>query len=139
MPKNGLYCIVGIATLLCMAYTAVQAAGINYEKVTIKEIMDGNSSSLGKAVQIEGMIEKECPGRGCWIVVNDSTGSLLVDLKPNNFTMPLDLVGSTANVYGNVTVVGEKKKLTFEPGTPYIIGKKVEISGEFKSPLVVTG
>lgn len=139
MPKNRLYCIVGIAILLCMAYTAVQAAGINYEKVTIKEIMDGNSSYLGKAVQIEGTIEKECPGRGCWLVVNDGTGSLLVDLKPNNFTMPLELVGSTAIVYGNVTIVGEKKKLTFEPGTPYIIGKKVEISGEFKSPLVVTG
>jgi hypothetical protein len=29
--------------------------------------------------------------------------------------------------------------LTFEPGTPYIIGKKVEIAGDFKSPLVVTG
>lgn len=139
MPKNGLYRIVGIAILLCMACTAVQAAGINYEKVTIKEIVDVSTPYLGKAVQIEGTIEKECPGRGCWLVVNDGTGSLLVDLKPNNFTMPLNLVGSTAKVYGNVTVVGEKKKLTFEPGTPYIIGKKVEIFGEFKSPLVVTG
>jgi hypothetical protein len=139
MPKNGLYWIMGIAIILCMACTAVQATGINYELVTIKEITDASSQYLGKAVQIEGSIEKECPARGCWLVVNDGTGSLLVDLKPNNFTMPLNLVGSTAKVYGNVTVVGEKKKLTFEPGTPYIIGKKVEISGEFKSPLVVTG
>ena len=139
MLKNGLIWIVGIAILLCMACTAVQAAGINYEKTTIKEIMDGSSPYLVKAVQIEGTIEKECPGRGCWLVVNDGTGSLLVDLKPNNFTMPMNLVGSTVKVYGNVTVVGERKKLTFEPGTPYIIGKKVEISGEFKSPLVVTG
>jgi len=139
MLKNRLYWMVGIAVLLCMACTAVQAAGVDYEKATIKEIMDGSSPYLGKAVQIEGTIEKECPGRGCWLVVNDGTGSLLVDLKPNNFTMPLSLVGSTAKVYGNVTVVGEKKKLTFEPGTPYVIGKKVEISGEFKSPLVVTG
>lgn len=139
MPKNGLYLIVGIAILLCMACIAVQAAGIDYEKATISEIMEGSSPYQGKAVQIEGSIDKECPGRGCWLVINDGTGSLLVDLKPNNFTMPLNLVGNIAKVYGNVTVVGEKKKLTFEPGTPYIIGKKVEISGEFKSPLVVTG
>ena len=139
MSKSGLYWIAGIAILLCMACATVQAASINYEKVTIKEIMDASSPFLGKAVQIEGKIDKECPGRGCWLVVNDGTGSLLVDLKPNGFTMPLNLVGNTAKVYGNVTVVGDKKMLTFEPGTPYIIGKKVEISGEFNSPLVVTG
>ncbi len=79
MQKNGLYWITGIAILLCMACAAVQAADINYEKVTIKEIMDGNSLSSGRAVQIEGTIEKECPARGCWLVVNDGTGSLLVD------------------------------------------------------------
>ena len=139
MSKSGIYWVAGIAVLLCMASATVQAAGINYETATIKEIMDVGSPFSGKAVQIEGKIDKECPGRGCWFVVNDGTGSLLVDLKPNNFTMPLNLVGNTAKVYGNVTVVGDKKMLTFEPGTPYIIGKKVEISGEFNSPLVVTG
>ena len=56
-------------------------------------------------------------------MVNDGTGSLLVDLKPNSFTMPLNLVGNTAKVYGNVTVVGDKKMLTFEPGTPYITAR----------------
>ena len=66
MQKNGLYWITGIAILLCMACAAVQAADINYELVTIKEIMDGNSLSSGRAVQIEGTIEKECPARGCW-------------------------------------------------------------------------
>ena len=139
MSNNGLYWFAGIAILLCMACATVHATSINYEKVTIKEIMDGSSSLLGKAVQIEGKIDKECPGRGCWLVVNDGTGSLFIDLKPNSFTMPLNLVGNTAKVYGNVTVVGDKKMLTFEPGTPYIIGKRVEISGEFNSPLVVTG
>ena len=79
-----------------MACAAVQAADINYEKVTIKEIMDGNSLSSGRAVQIEGMIEKECPARVCWLVVNNGTGNLLVDLKPNSFTMPLNLVGNTS-------------------------------------------
>jgi hypothetical protein len=94
---------------------------------------------MDKAVQIEGKIIKECPGRGCWMVLDDGTGNVLVDLKPNNFTMPLNLVGNMAKAYGTVTVVKGTKKLTFEPGTPYVIGKRVEVSGEFTSPLVVTG
>ena len=77
--------------------------------------------------------------RGCWITVDDGSGTILVDLKPNNFTIPLNQVGNTALVYGNVTLVEGRKKLTFEPGSPYIIGKKVEISGEIRQPLVSTG
>ena len=57
MQKNGLYWITGIAILLCVACAAVQAADINYEKVTIKEIMDWNgkdtfSLSLGEKLKI---------------------------------------------------------------------------------------
>jgi len=138
MFKKQFGLIVGFVIILCMGCMAVQAA-IDYESVTIKEIQEGNSSFIGKAVEIEGDIVKECPGRGCWFVLDDGTGSLLVDLKPNNFTIPLNLAGSKAKVYGNVTAVGKKKLLTFDPGTPYVIGKKVELTGEFKSPLVATG
>lgn len=77
--------------------------------------------------------------RGCWIIVDDGSGAILVDLEPNNFTIPLNQVGNTAQVYGNVTLVEGKKKLKFVPGSPYIIGKKVEISGEIKQLLVLTG
>ena len=138
MIKKQFGWIVGFAILVCMACMAVQAA-VNYEQVTIKEIQDGNSTFIGKAVEIEGKIIKECPSRGCWFVLDDGTGTMLVDLKPNNFTIPMNLEGITAKVYGNVTVVGEKKKLTFDPGTPYVIGKKVELTGEFNSPLISTG
>lgn len=139
MPRKVLHWMLGFAVFLLMACAAVQAADTNYEKVSIKDVLDGGSSFMDKAVQIEGKIIKECPGRGCWMVLDDGTGNLLVDLKPNNFTMPLNLVGNMAKAYGTVTVVKGTKKLTFEPGTPYVIGKKVEISGEFTSPLVVTG
>lgn len=139
MPRKVLHWMLGFAVLLLMACAAVQAADTNYEKVSIKDVLDGGSSFIDKTVQIEGKIIKECPGRGCWMVLDDGTGNLLVDLKPNNFTMPLNLVGNMAKAYGTVTVVKGTKKLTFEPGTPYVIGKKVEISGEFTSPLVVTG
>ncbi len=138
MSKKQLGLIVGFVIILCMACMAVQAA-IDYESVTIKAIQDGNKTFIGKPVAIEGKIVKECQGRGCWFVLDDGTGSLLVDLKPNNFTIPLNLTGSMAKVYGNVTAVGKKKLLTFDPGTPYVIGKKVELTGEFKSPLVATG
>jgi uncharacterized protein YdeI (BOF family) len=139
MQKEHLHRMTVIAAILCMTSVAVQAAGIVYDETTIKEITDGNSTFLGKAVEVEGNITQECPGRGCWFILDDGTGSILVDLKPNNFTMPMNLDGSWAKVYGNVSAVAGKKRLTFEPGSPYIIGKKVEITGEFKSPLVVQG
>lgn len=139
MPRKELYWIFGFAAFLFMTCVAVQAVDVSYETGSIKDILEGGSAYMDKAVQVEGKIIKECPGRGCWFVLDDGTGSLLIDLKPNNFTMPLNLVGSMAKAYGCVSVVKDKKMLTFEPGTPYIIGKKVEITGEFTSPLVVTG
>jgi hypothetical protein len=117
----------------------VQAADNGYEKVAVKDILNKSTDYLGKGVTIEGKITQECPMRGCWITVDDGTGVVLADLNPNNFTIPLNQIGNTAKVYGNVTLVGKKKLLTFEPGSPYIIGKRVEITGDIKQPLVSTG
>jgi hypothetical protein len=155
MIKKVFYGIIGFAVLLSLAVMTVQAADSTgpmgsstmssssatngYEKVAIKDILNKSSDYLGKGVTVEGKITQECPMRGCWITVDDGTGILLVDLYPNNFTIPLNQVGNTAKVYGNVTLVGETKKLSFEPGSPYIIGKKVEITGDIKQPLVSTG
>jgi hypothetical protein len=149
MIKKAFYGIIGFAVLLSIAVMAVQAADKmdmtvqpsdnGHEKVAIKDILNKSTDYLGKGVTIEGKITKECPMRGCWITVDDGTGVLLVDLSPNNFTIPLNQIGNTAKVYGNVTLVGKTKKLTFEPGSPYIIGKKVEITGDIKQPLVSTG
>jgi hypothetical protein len=155
MIKKVFYGIIGFAVLLSLAVMTVQAADSTgpmgssamssssatngYEKVAIKDILNKSSDYLGKGVTVEGKITQECPMRGCWITVDDGTGTLLVDLYPNNFTIPLNQVGNTAKVYGNVTLVGETKKLSFVPGSPYIIGKKVEITGDIKQPLVSTG
>lgn len=139
MKGRTLLLTLGLAIFLCMACIVVQASEDDYERVTVKEVMEGNSTFMGRAVELEGTIAKECPSRGCWLVLDDGTGSILVDLKPNNFTMPLNMTGKAARVLGNVTAVGEKRKLTFDPGTPYVIGKRVEISGEFDGPLVSTG
>jgi hypothetical protein len=137
--KNSLYWIVGSAILLCLVCAAVQAAQSDYENLTIKEILNKSTAYSGKGVSIEGNITSECPMRGCKVTINDTTGDLLVDLAPNNFTIPLNLVGHKAKVYGNVTIADNSTKLSVEPGNPYIIGKRVEISGEFQSPLVSTG
>jgi hypothetical protein len=152
MINKVFYGIIGFAVLLSLAVMTVEAAGPmgsstmssssatnGYEKVAIKDILNKSSDYLGKGVTIEGKITQECPMRGCWITVDDGTGILLVELSPNGFTIPLNQVGNTAKVYGNVTLVGKTKLLTFEPGSPYIIGKKVEITGDIKQPLVSTG
>lgn len=139
MKKRGLYGIIGFVILLSLTAIAVQAADDGYEKVAIKDILNQSSDYLGKRVTIEGNITKECGMRGCWFTVEDGSGVLLVDLESNNFTIPLGQVGNNAKVYGNVTLVKGEKKLTFEPGSPYIIGKKVEITGDIKQPLVSTG
>jgi hypothetical protein len=139
MTLKVLYGIVGLFVLLSLAVMAVSASDSGHESVAIKDILNRSSEYLGKGVTIEGNITHECGMRGCWITVDDGTGVLLVDLKPNNFTIPLNQVGNNAKVYGNVTLVEGKKKLTFEPGSPYVTGKKVEITGDIKQPLVSTG
>lgn len=149
MIKKAFYGIIGSAVLLSIAVMAVQASDKmdmtvqasdnGYEKVAIKDILNKSTDYLGKGVTIEGKITQECPMRGCWITVDDGSGVLLVDLSANNFTIPLNQIGNTAKVYGNMTLVGKKKLLTFEPGSPYIIGKRVEITGDIKQPLVSTG
>ncbi len=139
MIKKTLYGILGLAILFSLAAITVHAADDGYEKATNKDILNNSSGYLGKGITIEGQITQECGMRGCWITVDDGTGVLLVDLKPNNFTIPLNQIGNHVKVYGNVSLVEGKKKLTFEPGSPYIIGKKVEITGDVKQPLVSTG
>jgi len=139
MPKRQFWWMVGFAVLLCMACMAVDAA-IDYESVTIKEILDGNSTFMGKAVAIEGTIAKECQGRGCWFLLDDGNASIFVDLKANNFTIPLNVTGSKAKVYGNVSALEDKKLvLKLDIGDPYVIAKKVELTGEFNSPLIFKG
>lgn len=139
MIKKTLYGMLGFAILLSLAVMTVHAADDGYLKLTNKDILNNSASYLGKGVTIEGKITQECGMRGCWITVDDGTGVLLVDLKPNNFTIPLNQVGNHVIVYGNVSLVEGKKKLTFEPGSPFIIGKKVELSGDIKQPLISTG
>jgi len=131
--------ISGLILLLSLAIIAVQAADDGNAKVANKDILNNSSSYVGKEIVIEGKITQECGMRGCWITVDDGTGVLLADFAPNNFTIPLNQVGDHVVVYGTVELVEGKKFLTFEPGSPFIVGKKVELTGDIKQPLISTG
>ena len=117
--------ITGSLLLLLLTSLAMQtvlakdeAAELKTEKVKISEILENETAYHGKMVVVEGKIELEC-GAGCWFVLNDGTGSIYVDILPNNFAIP-QKSGEDARVYGEVTL---------KNGEPQIIGKIVKIGG----------
>ena len=118
--------ITGSLLLLLLTSLATQTvlardepAELKAEDVKISEILENETSYHAKMVVIEGKIELEC-GAGCWFVLNDGTGSIYVDILPNNFAIP-QKSGEDARVYGEVTL---------KNGDPQIIGKMVLIGGE---------
>ena len=121
-----LYVITGsllFILLTSLVLQTVQAkdepAELKQEEVKILDILENETAYHGKMVVVEGKIELEC-GAGCWFVLNDGTGSIYVDILPNNFAIP-QKSGEDARVYG---------KVTLKNGEPQIIGKMVKISGE---------
>jgi len=118
--------ITGSLLLLLLTSLAMQTvlakdepAELKTEEVKISEILENETAYHGKMVVVEGKIELEC-GAGCWFVLNDGTGSIYVDILPNNFAIP-QKSGEDARVYGEVTL---------KNGDPQIIGKMVKIGGE---------
>ena len=118
--------ITGSLILLLLTSLAMQTvlaknepAELKAEEVKISEILENETAYHGKMVVVVGKIELEC-GAGCWFVLDDKTGSIYVDILPNNFAIP-QKSGEDAKVYGEVTL---------KNGDPQIIGKMVEIGGE---------
>lgn len=118
--------ITGSLLLLLLTSLAMQTvlakdepAELKTEEVKISEILENETAYHGKMVVVDGKIELEC-GAGCWFILNDGTGSIYVDILPNNFAIP-QKSGEDASVYGEVTL---------KNGDPQIIGKTVLISGE---------
>jgi hypothetical protein len=118
--------LTGSLLLLLLTSLAVQTvlakeepAELKAEGVKISDIFENETAYHGKMVVVEGKIELEC-GAGCWFVLNDGTGSIYVNILPNNFAIP-QKSSEDARVYGEVTL---------KNGDPQIIGKMVKISGE---------
>ena len=117
--------ITGSLLLLLLTSLAMQIvlaqdepAELKADEVKISEILENETAYHGEMVVVEGKIELEC-GAGCWFVLNDGTGSIYVDILPNNFAIP-QKSGEDARVYGEVTL---------KNGEPQIIGKMVLIGG----------
>jgi len=118
--------ITGSLLLLLLISLAMQTvlakdepAELKAEEVKISEILENETTYHERMVVVDGKIELEC-GAGCWFVLNDGTGSIYVDILPNNFAIP-QKSGEDARVYGEVTL---------KNGEPQIIGKMVLIGGE---------
>jgi uncharacterized protein YdeI (BOF family) len=116
---GSLLLMILLASLVLQTVQAKEVpAELKTEEVNISDILENETAYHGKMVVVEGKIELEC-GAGCWFVLNDGTGSIYVDILPNNFAIP-QKSGEDARVYGEVTL---------KNGEPQIIGKMVLIGG----------
>jgi uncharacterized protein YdeI (BOF family) len=82
--------------------------------VKIADIVRDPAAWNGTAVAVQGKIAAEC-GSGCWFILDDGTGTLYVDLAPNNFAVP-QISGTTVVVHGTIGV---------KNGDPTLIATKV--------------
>jgi uncharacterized protein YdeI (BOF family) len=116
---TGYLLLILLASLVLQVSAKDEPAELQQEVAKISDILENETAYHGKMVVIEGKIELEC-GAGCWFVLNDGTGSIYVDILPNNFAIP-QRSGEDARVYGEATL---------KNGEPQIIGKTVLIGGE---------
>lgn len=117
---TGSLLLVIMASALWLAQASDdEPAELDQEETRISDIQENATAYNGSMVVIEGAIELECAA-GCWFIVNDGTGSIFVDILPNNFVIPQES-GEDAKVYGEVTIKNNESQ---------IIGKIVKIGGE---------
>ena len=108
---TGYLLLILLASLVLQVSALDEPAELQQEEIKISDILENETAYHGKMVVIEGNIELEC-GAGCWFVLNDGTGSIYVDILPNNFAIP-QRSGEDARVYGEATL---------KNGEPQIIG-----------------
>ncbi|NYT02748.1 MAG: hypothetical protein GKC10_08355 [Methanosarcinales archaeon] len=110
--------ILGL-TAISVSALAEGPEELSLEETSIEEIMQNPSGYQGQRVVVEGEIVMECSA-GCWFILEDTAGSIYVDLNPNNFAIPRK-GGFEARVYGQVDIKDDE---------PYILGEIVLIDGE---------
>ncbi len=59
-------------------------------------------------VVLQGIMVEKCPVSGCWIRVQDSTGTILVDTKNSGFVAVNVPLQSTVTVAGKVVSEGDE-------------------------------
>ena len=83
--------------------------------VKIADILKNPAAYNGTAVIVQGKIINEC-GSGCWFMLDDGTGTLYIDLAPNNFVIP-QLRGTPVVATGTIGVAN---------GDPTLFATKVD-------------
>jgi len=94
--------------------TGTGGAAVQGKTIAIGDILKSPGTYNGTAVSVQGKINGEC-GSGCWFILDDGTGTLYVDLAPNNFAIP-QISGTTVAVDGTIGI---------ENGDPILVATKV--------------
>ncbi len=89
----------------CIAPDAESTTGTRIgNTIAIGDILEQPSLYNGTSVLVRGKVVNEC-GSGCWFFLDDGTGTIYIDLLPNNFAIP-PMVGSTVTVEGTIRMDG---------------------------------
>lgn len=75
--------------------------GENLPTVTVRDAVL-KADLAGKEVKVEGKIITQCLSNGCWFILQDATGKMLIDLKFLNLGLP-SRAGKKVVVSGIVT------------------------------------
>jgi uncharacterized protein YdeI (BOF family) len=111
MKKTGMFITFAfvltalIITAGCTSASIEERPGNNLPStVKIGDILENPALYNSTTVLVSGKVVNEC-GAGCWFFLDDGSGTIYVDLLPNNFAIP-PMVGSKVTVEGTVLVEG---------------------------------
>ena len=81
------------------------------DKIPLKtiDIISNTKDINGKIFSFEGEITAQCKDDGCWFKLKDNTGIVLVDLKPYNFRLPLEIVCKKVKLNGRVDTTAQNQ------------------------------
>ena len=90
-----------------------QYGSVYDDSIPVKPIgyLFGNEDINGEKLSIQGTIISQCKGDGCWFILKDKTGEVLVDLKPYDIRTPLGIEGSKVKLNGRVSTENEKVRV----------------------------
>ena len=92
--------------------------------VTISQLLETPEAYQRMAVRVKGLIERQCPAAGCWLVINDGKGrTLKIELGDYHPKLPMN-IGNMAEAEGELIKQGSAyvfvgTRVTFsKKGTP---------------------
>ena len=75
---------------------------------SVLAIRAGDTPAL---VSVSGVMVEKCPVAGCWLKVQDPTGTIMVDTKAAGFVVVNVPLESKVTVVGKITTVGDEAVL----------------------------